>query len=282
VRRIPSPTSRRIAAGLAIAALSAVALAACGEEDDQELSFTLTSQGKESRIAGPSSAEAGVAEIALQNDAEREAELQLIRTEGGHTAQEVIDVLGGVVEGKPFPGWFFAGGGVAAIPGGESRTVTQVLEPGTYFAADLESDAPPKPEGLLTLEVSGEDPGEDLPEADAEVSAFDYGFETEGLTAGANEIAFENDGAQPHHLIASPLVGDSTAKDVERFFKTEKGKPPLEEKGTQSTAVIEGGEGQTVTLDLEPGLYVLYCFISDRQGGPPHVFKGMVDEVEVE
>jgi hypothetical protein len=46
--------------------------------------------------------------------------------------------------------------------------------------------------------------------------------------------------------------------------------------------VIEGGEGQLVTLDLEPGRYALYCFISDRQGGPPHALKGMVDEVEVE
>ena len=36
------------------------------------------------------------------------------------------------------------------------------------------------------------------------------------------------------------------------------------------------------TLDLEPGRYVLYCFITDREGGPPHAFKGMIDEVEVE
>jgi hypothetical protein len=46
--------------------------------------------------------------------------------------------------------------------------------------------------------------------------------------------------------------------------------------------VIEGGEGQLVTLYLKPGRYVLFCFISDRQGGPPHAIKGMVDEVEVE
>jgi len=85
---------------------------------------------------------------------------------------------------------------------------------------------------------------------------------------------------QPHHLLVSRLIGDSTAADVERFFKTEKGKPPLREEG-QATAVIEGGEGQTATFDLEPGRYAFYCFISDRQGGPPHAFKGMIDEVEV-
>ena len=45
--------------------------------------------------------------------------------------------------------------------------------------------------------------------------------------------------------------------------------------------MLEGGESQLVTLNLKPGKYVLYCFISDRQGGPPHALQGMVDEVEV-
>jgi hypothetical protein len=56
------------------------------------------------------------------------------------------------------------------------------------------------------------------------------------------EIAFDNIGAQPHHLIASPIKGDATAEEVEKAFKEEKGPPPLEEKGTLSTAVLEGGE----------------------------------------
>ncbi len=68
---------------------------------------------------------------------------------------------------------------------------------------------------------------------------------------------------------------------MERTIKSEKGQPPIEEEGTQNTAVLEGGEGQVVTLDLKPGRYALLCFISDRQGGPPHAVKGMVDEIEV-
>ena len=46
--------------------------------------------------------------------------------------------------------------------------------------------------------------------------------------------------------------------------------------------MIEGGESQLVEMDLEPGRYVMLCFISDRQGGPPHALKGMVDEVEID
>jgi Copper binding proteins, plastocyanin/azurin family len=153
-----------------------------------------------------------------------------------------------------------------------------VLQPGTYYALSTEGRLDPK--SVATIEVNGEQSDDELPEADATVTAVEYGFEADELPSGQIEVDFENDGAQPHHLLVSQLIGDGTAADVERFFKTEKGKPPLREEN-QATAVIEGGEGQAVTLDLKPGRYAFYCFISDRQGGPPHAFKGMVDEFEV-
>jgi hypothetical protein len=33
---------------------------------------------------------------------------------------------------------------------------------------------------------------------------------------------------------------------------------------------------------LKPGKYALYCFISDRKGGPPHITKGTISEATVE
>lgn len=259
-------------------ALVASALAACGGEDEQGLTFTITEQGKQRKVAGPESAEAGTAEVTLKNEAKGGNDLQLIRVEGDHSAQEVVDGLGKASNGQPFPDWFFAGGGIGGTEPGESSTVTQVLQPGTYYA--LSTEGRPEAKSVAVLEVSGEESDDELPEADATVTAVEYGFEAEELPSGTVTIDFENDGAQPHHLIASELIGDGTADDVERFFKTEKGKPPLREEG-EATAVVEGGEGQTVTFNLKPGRYAFYCFISDRQGGPPHVFKGMVDEFEV-
>jgi uncharacterized cupredoxin-like copper-binding protein len=241
-----------------IALIAAMALVACGDsEDSQELSFTVESKGKSSVVTAPKSAEAGLAEITLTNDSEAEADLQLIRVEGDKSTEEVVEGLGQAIQGKAFPEWFFAAGGVGSLEPGESATVTQVLQPGNYYA----------------FNTSG---------GEATVDAAEYVFNAETLPSGATEIAFDNIGAQPHHLIASKLKGDATAEDAEKFFKTEQGAPPMEEKGTKSTAVLEGGEGQLVTLNLEPGRYALYCFITDREGGPPHALKGMVDEVEVE
>lgn len=274
-------TLTRYALACLAAGAFAVGLPACGDEDAQTLTFTLSGRGREVEIAAPDSADTGLTEITLENNANREGDLQLIRVEGDHSANEVVQGLGKAMQGQPFPDWFFAGGGIGTTVPGASQTVTQVLEPGTYYAFDT-SGGPPDPRAAVAVEVTGESSDDEIPESGTTVSAVDYGFEAEGLTAGATEIAFENIGAQPHHLIASQLIGDATAEDVEQFFKTEKGKPPLRDTGTQSTAVVEGNESQLVTLDLKPGRYVFYCFISDRQGGPPHALKGMVDEFEVE
>lgn len=279
-RRKASRLARYAVASLAVIPLT-LGLVACGDSDEtQSLTFTLSGDGKAAKLSGPSSADTGLAEITLKNETKREGEAQLIRVEGDHTPEEVTKGLESAMNGQAFPDWFFAGGGVGTTAGGESQTVTQVLEPGAYYAFDTEGGEP-SVDSAPVVEVSGEASDETV-EADETIDAFDYGFEAEPLSSGKVEVAFDNTGDQPHHLLAAPLTGDNTAEDVERFFETEKGKPPFAEKGFLSTAVIEGGEGQLVNLDLEPDRYVLFCFISDREGGPPHALKGMVDEVEVE
>jgi hypothetical protein len=267
----------------AIALVSSLALVACGDsEDAQELSFTVESKGKTSTVTAPESAEAGLAEITLTNDSDSEADLQLLRVEGDRSPEEVVEGFGKAIQGKAFPEWLFAAGGVGTLGAGESATVEQVLQPGDYYAFNLETGGPPSPQDVAVTEVSGEESDAEIEQGDATVEAAEYVFNAETLPSGEVEIAFDNIGAQPHHLIASPIKGNATAEDVEKAFKEEKGPSPLEEKGTLSTAVLEGGEAQLVEMDLEPGRYALYCFITDREGGPPHVYKGMVDEVEVE
>ena len=273
-------TSRMPILAVLGAIIAALALAACGSSDDpQELSFELKGQGDKATLTAPDSADSGEAEITYTNHSNREGEVQLIRVEGDHSPEEVVEVLEETQSGKPLPDWFFAGGGVSTTKPGESGSVTQVLEPGTYFATDTEAKLDPG--NVPSFEVGGDQSDAEL-ESDATVTAAEYAFQADGLTAGENEVDFRNDGAQPHHLLIAPLVGDATADDVLAAIKSEKEKPPFDDKEFQSTAVIEGGESQLVDLDLKPGRYVMLCFISDRQGGPPHALKGMVDEVEVD
>ncbi|HEX2096659.1 MAG TPA: hypothetical protein VHF50_04760 [Solirubrobacterales bacterium] len=275
----------RLAASLLAAVLAAAVLAACGEDEEaQKLTFTIAQEGKSATLSGPSSAEAGEAEITLSNKGSKDGELQLIRVEGDRSAEEVIKVLGGAQQGKPFPDWFFAGGGLGVTEPGETTTAVQVMKPGTYYAFDLEAGQP-DPKSVPAIEVTGEEEDETL-EGDATVTAVDedeeYAFEADTLPAGKAELLFDNQGEEPHHVLIARIEGDATVEDVETFFETEKGKPPLAEEGGFDSAVIEGGESQLVNVDLKPGRYAFFCFISDRDGGKPHALKGMVDEIEVE
>ena len=78
------------------------------------------------------------------------------------------------------------------------------------------------------------------------------------------------------------MKGEATIEEVEKAFATEKGKPPVDEKGTRRDRGHRRRRKPARHLDLKPGRYVFLCFISDRQGGPPHALKGMVNEVEIE
>jgi hypothetical protein len=270
----------------AVIGLATTGLAACGGGDDdaQTVDISVTESVKASKITVPNIAEAGLAEITYTNNGVEGHDLTLVRVEGDHSAADAIQGLGAVIDGQPFPEWFFAGGGVNVTAPGESRTVTQVLKPGTYYAFDTEQlEGPPDPKTVPAIEVTGEASDDELPEADGgEIEAIDYGFKASGLTAGNNEILFANTGAQPHFIEAAPIKGDATVEDVKKAFKSD-GRPPLKETGTQTTAVLEGGDSQLVTLDLKPGKYALLCFIGDREGGPPHsIGEGMIGEAEVE
>ena len=45
--------------------------------------------------------------------------------------------------------------------------------------------------------------------------------------------------------------------------------------------MLDSGVKQVFQGTLQPGKYALVCFLPDRAGGPPHVAKGMIVEVDV-
>ena len=282
---------------LALLAIAAVMpLAACGDDEvsaggggdettesaeSGQLAMTASSDAV---IAVDGDAQAGVVAITLQNDGKEPASAQLIRVEGNHSEQEVKRALAEASKGGPIPGWFRAEGGPGTTNPGSSSTVTQELPAGTYYAINDEPDEPT----FTSFEVADDGDGGELPETTGTITALDegrrnYSFEAEGLTAGRNTVLFENEGQQPHHVLALPMNEGATIEDVRRFVKTEKGRPPVDFAGGSYTSVIDGeGKSMAVDLELKQGDYALVCFISDREGGPPHAVKGMVSEATVE
>src|ERR1044072_2940225 len=161
---------------LLIAGALALGLVACGDDEEtQSLTFTITQQGKELKVTGPESAETGLAEITLDNEGKGDGDIQLIRVEGDHSPEEVIDGLEKALQGKALPNWFFAGGGVGTTGPGASQAVTQVRDPGPASGFVPEGGQAPDPVAVPAMEVTGGEADETV-EAEETVSAFDYGF----------------------------------------------------------------------------------------------------------
>ena len=164
------------------------------------------------------------------------------RVEGDHSAEEVVEALGGVSAASRSPTGSSAAARRHHRPG--SATVTQVLA-GTYFAVNTETGSPPDRRRFVLRshrrcfrrDGRGRCHG-DRVRVRLHLRA--------AAPAGKTEIASTTSGpaAPPAGLEAE---GDATAEDALAVFKTEKGKPPLSEKGTQATAVVEGGEAHSST-----------------------------------
>ena len=141
------------------------------------------------------------------------------------------------------------------------------------------------PDDLTKFTVTGDSDAE-LPEADGTVSAVEYSFSGEGLKAGEQTLLLDNQGGTWHHFLASKLNDGATIEQAKEFLERQGqggGPPPLDiENSAVESTVIDGGRSELVTANLETGSYAFFCFVSDKQtGGPPHVVKGMVSEVEV-
>jgi hypothetical protein len=292
----------------ATSTLVAVALlAGCGDDSDVNdeaaapsvaaepsvVSLSVSGSDGSYELTAPATVEAGLAEISLHVDTPEteEHEAQLVRVEGDHTLAEALAVLSSDHAGAPTPSWLFAAGGVGSTKGGKTSTVTQILQPGTYYVFDVgegEGDNVPsfaEQGATATIDVTGEAGDAKLPAADATVTTEDYGFTTEGLVAGVNRIRFDNTGKERHHILAIPYAEGATLEDVKAFATGDAppdGPPPVDFSRTLATSVLEGGDSQITELNLTPGKYAFVCFISDRAGGPPHAALDMIVEVEIE
>ncbi len=246
------------------------------------LAVEATGSGKESKVKAPGSIEGGLVEFEFKNSTKQPQDAQLIRTEGNHSVGEVLKIVGGQ-EGGPIPDWLQDGGGVGETPPGKTHSATQNLAAGKYYLVASSEEGKP---ATAAIEVKGGSEGE-LPKTSASITAREYTFETSGLKSGRNEVLFRNAGQQLHHVVGLPLLPGKTLDEVKKFVGETgqggrpSGPPPFDEKGGFSTTVLDGGVEQVTDLDLKPGRYALICFIQDRTGGPPHVMKGMVTEVDV-
>jgi hypothetical protein len=278
---------------LFIAVVAAMAfMGGCGSSSSSEpakLSLKIGEEGKKSAYQAPKSTEGGLVEVKLANQGKAPHGVEFIQYTGSHSEEEVLKELGG--NSRKIPSWIKLQGGIGTVPPGQSDTADVKLPEGHYVLADAAafSGLSSGPPATAPLEVSGEASGE-LPSTPATVTAANpakdkYKWETSGLKVGKNTITFNSKGKKAVHLmIAVPVKGKAPPLNQIEKDLSSNGPPPsyVDTSEAQSTAIVDGGASQTTTIDLKkPGQYILFCPLTDRDGGKPHFQEGLLKVLTV-
>ena len=253
--------------------------------------FTAT----EYAFAGPESIPAGVTEVVIQNEGELPHSLWLVKLEDGKGLEDLMGVFAAMETDPAIPEWIVFHGGTSAGPG-ESSSYWIDLPAGQYAMFSFDSDEEGVPDfakgmvGELTVtEADSDAVAVSLPEPDATVELVDFSFViSPEFGSGEQLVEVTNTGMEPHEMAIMRLAPGVTADQVMEMMMSEEmpegmedGPPPFEEAAI--IAPIAAGMSALVPLNLEPGEYLLLCFIpSPANENAPHLALGMVRPLTLE
>jgi hypothetical protein len=284
-----------------LAVVTSLALAACGSSGKKQksttaspasqptaLSLTISDSGKKSAFTAPASTQGGLVTITLQNQGKKPHSAQLASI-GAHTPVQVLKALGG----KGPPPWAHLVGGTPDVAPGRTGTATVVLGAGNYAIIDfgaMGGGGGSGPPAFKALKVTG-GAGGSLPSTPTTVTAAapakdKYKWQISGpVKAGENRLTFVSKGAKDAiHLIAAVRVnGHPSDAAIAKALKSN-GKPPafVDQKSFTATAILDGGKSEVTSLSLQkPGEYILFCPLTDRDGGKPHDQEGLLTRLNV-
>ncbi|MFL5759760.1 MAG: hypothetical protein ACJ789_08475 [Thermomicrobiales bacterium] len=229
----------------------------------------------------PAQVPAGRYLIGLTNSGEESWHGFLLRLPEGVTIDAVMAATPG--PGEPPPAWLFE----ASYPGfpgetqpGATNQVVVDLTPGEYLIVG-DSFQP------FAVTGSAATPGATPePPATATAHLFEYGFDLPKTLAPGRQIwAVINAGRVPHELLLArspaPLTQEQALELVmaESQDATPTGGGPSGRDilGVGGIGWLTPGTTGWAEVDLQPGTYVVLCFVPDRETFTPHAAMGMVD-----
>lgn len=274
-------------------ALTALFIAGCGDDDDDSEINTLTLRATDFTFDIEGDLRPGVKRVLMPNVGEHEHYALIVKVDGDHTADELIEALGAVLseEGEGFaawPEWATLKGGPAVLSAGQTAELFIDFDPGRYIILcpidqDPPDGVPHFAKGMMAdITLTGERSAARLPEADLEITGEDdgsgqsYSFKgaPASLEAGETLIQFRNAGSEVHEFVLFRLPDGASLEEA--LGDEEMGYVAL-----GGPAPIPPGDRQQMKVNFEPGNYALLCFIPNA-AGVPHVARGMASEIRVE
>jgi hypothetical protein len=174
--------------------------------------------------------------------------------------------------------------GLADVVNGTPLTVTENLDPGTYYAVDLGN--PPQSGTVKTTEfdVSSDRHGvaqDSDVSSRARVAAVDPDrFAAPSVLPHRGTLTFVNRSDTLHFMNVTPVKVGTTDAEIQSFFANPpadpNAQPPFFATGPSGGAdVLSPGGHLQLSYDLPRGTYVLLCFVADDVTGMPHALMGM-------
>jgi hypothetical protein len=305
-----TPLRRRTLALSALFAAGALALSACGGDDDAGTAVAATTPRTEADVAvedvaaptpdrtvtftatdfaftGPASVEAGVVELAVDNQGAEEHQLGLFLLHDGVDAGTVLGAVGaaGTLEAGREYGTWIAGPNLVAPT--KTGSVVLDLVPGRYLVACvMPSASDGKPHAMKGMISQLEVTPTTAPAAaigDSELPTIqlrDFEFVLPDDFTGHSPVIVENDGSQIHELAIVRLSDGKTPDDVMAYEMRPPPRTNSPSTPVGGTTFLDPGERVRLDLDLEPGNYALICFLPapDKQ---MHAQHGMLQGFSV-
>ncbi len=274
-----------------LAALGLLALGACSPDRAAEevaptvVTFTAT----DFAYSGLGEVPAGTVTFRMVNQGTELHHAVLARLAEGSSLQDVLTFY---TERRPtdpllkeHPTFLTYLGGPNVGAPGSTIQATAVVDPGEYvLICYIES-----PDGSLhfmkgmttSFTVTPSDAPAPAPTADLELTLADYQFTlSQPLTAGTHTLRVTNRGPQIHDVELVRLEPGATPEQfLQAMAPGSTALPPGELLG--GLGGISPGETAYWTISLEPGNYMMLCFVPDRGDGAPHFAHGMIREFTI-
>lgn len=238
----------------------------------------VTFHSTEYAFAGPDTVAPGWTAIKLVNDGNVEHHMILAQLDEGKTAQDLLTFF--QEHPNDDPAWVRWRGAANGVPHAGTNTSMVNLTPGNYLTICFIPDSagvPHMAHGMIRgFVVAGEANSAPAPTADAEIHTSEYKFTMPAVAAGTHTFRFVNDGKEVHEVHVMRLDEGATMEQVMAAFAPGATAPP--------PATSVGGPGALSpglydywTVTLEPGRYMVVCFVP-APDGQPHAMKGMMTE----
>lgn len=186
-------------------------------------------------------------------------------------------------------------GGIGALPG---QTVQGIIDlrSGDY---GVWADDPESPISAVAMTVTGDlaspaamaEPVAAVTVRETGAGGQGYAFGVEGTFAsGPQVIEVVNDSDQPHFMLLLRSPRPITIDQLMALLNLPEDAPPPADLGFNPDEIVNAayaagqsaGTTQWLAANLEPGYYIIACFIPDPlAGGIPHAVEGMIDIITV-